>query len=129
MRSKEITAAFGDAAMIKRISEGEAASKDAIGKAEAEGMDAKAKAYKHYGEAALIAMVVENLPEIACEICKPLTKLKNILLIDGEEKVRKEEMVTADLSSINKFSEILFKNKIVKREAWCEQNISLAGME
>ena len=41
-------------------------------KAEAEAMREKAEAYKQYGEAAVIQMVVERLPEIAQHISAPL---------------------------------------------------------
>lgn len=48
-------------------------------KAEAEAMREKAEAYKQYGEAAVIQMVVERLPEIAQHISAPLAQTEKWL--------------------------------------------------
>ena len=45
-----MSAALGEAVMIKHSGESEDAFKEDIGKAEAEGINAKAKAYKQYGK-------------------------------------------------------------------------------
>lgn len=57
-------AARADAEKIRRIGEAEAYSVEAVGKAEAEGMKLKAQAYKQYGEAAIMSMVLESLPQV-----------------------------------------------------------------
>lgn len=49
---------------IKKIGGAEAYAIEAIGKAEAERMRMKANVYKHYGEAAVMALVLEALPKV-----------------------------------------------------------------
>lgn len=46
------------------MGEAEAYSVEAVGKAEAESMKLKAQAYKQYGEAAIMAMVLDSLPQV-----------------------------------------------------------------
>ncbi|MPC47159.1 Flotillin-2 [Portunus trituberculatus] len=58
-----VEAARADAERIKRIGEAEAYSVEAVGKAEAESMKLKAQAYKQYGEAAIMSMVLDSLPQ------------------------------------------------------------------
>ncbi len=50
-------------------------------RAEAERMRMKASAYKQYGDAAILAMVLEALPQIAAEVSAPLAKTDEIVLI------------------------------------------------
>lgn len=52
-------------------------------KAEAEAMKEKAEAYKHYGDAAIIEMLVSKLPEIAESIAKPLAQTDKMVIIDN----------------------------------------------
>merc|ERR1712013_782959 len=51
--------------------------------AEAEGMRMKASAYKQYGDAAILSLVLEALPQIAAEVSAPLAKTDQIVLIGG----------------------------------------------
>jgi flotillin len=44
-------------------------------------MRMKASAYKQYGDAAILAMVLEALPQIAAEVSAPLAKTDEIVLI------------------------------------------------
>ena len=46
--------------------------------AEAEGIDKKAEAMKKYGEAAVIEMVMQALPQIAKNVAEPLSKVDKI---------------------------------------------------
>ena len=46
------------------IGAAEAASIEAIGKAEAERMRQKAAAYKQYGDAALMSLILEAMPKV-----------------------------------------------------------------
>ena len=52
-------------------------------KAEAEAMREKAEAYKQYGEAAVVQMIVEKLPELAKNIAEPLAQTDKIVIIDN----------------------------------------------
>ncbi|XP_060928838.1 flotillin-2 [Limanda limanda] len=69
---------------IRKIGEAEASSIGAIGSAEAEKMRLKAEAYKQYGDAAKIALVLEALPKIASKIAAPLAKTNEIVILSGE---------------------------------------------
>ena len=59
-------AARADAEKIKLLGNAEASSIEAIGKAEAESMRQKASAYKQYGDAALMSLVLDALPKVRC---------------------------------------------------------------
>ena len=63
-RTQTVEAARADAEKIKLIGVAEASSIEAIGKAEAESMRQKASAYKQYGDAALMSLVLESLPKV-----------------------------------------------------------------
>ena len=60
----------------------EAAAIEAIGKAEAEMMRKKASAYKEYGDAAVMSLVLEAMPKLASEIAAPLGKTEEIVMIN-----------------------------------------------
>ena len=57
-------AARADAEKIRLIGGAEASAIEAVGKAEAERMRLKASAYKQYGEAAMLSLVLESLPKV-----------------------------------------------------------------
>lgn len=57
--------ARAEAEKIKLIGGSEAAAIEAVGKAEAERMRLKAAAYKQYGEAAMLNLVLETLPKVS----------------------------------------------------------------
>ena len=59
-----VEAAKADAERIRLIGEAEAYSVEAIGKADAERMRMKAAAYKNYGDAAIMSMVLDSLPQV-----------------------------------------------------------------
>ncbi|MGL4373727.1 MAG: flotillin family protein [Turicibacter sp.] len=95
----KVAEAEAESIKIKGWAEAEAirlkgqANADAM-KAEAEAMREKAEAYKQYGEAAVIQMVVEKLPEIAKNVAEPLSKTEKMIIIDhsgdgGAAKVTK----------------------------------------
>ena len=56
--------ARADAEKIKLIGGSEATAIEAVGKAEAERMRLKASAYKQYGDAAMLSLVLETLPRV-----------------------------------------------------------------
>ena len=56
--------ARADAEKIKLIGGSEATAIEAVGKAEAERMRLKASAYKQYGDAAMLSLVLETLPKV-----------------------------------------------------------------
>uniref|UniRef100_A0A1E1W859 Band 7 domain-containing protein n=2 Tax=Pectinophora gossypiella TaxID=13191 RepID=A0A1E1W859_PECGO len=83
-RTQTVEAAKADAERIKVLGLAEATAIGDVGKADAERMLAKAKVYKQYGEAAIMALVLEALPKIAAEVSAPLAKTDEIVLVgDG----------------------------------------------
>ena len=55
-----------------------------IGEAEAAAMSRKAEAYKEYGEAATLELLVSRLPDVARAIAEPIGNVKDIPIIDTE---------------------------------------------
>ncbi|EDV22419.1 uncharacterized protein TRIADDRAFT_59005 [Trichoplax adhaerens] len=84
-RAETVAIAQAEAMKIKAIGSAEATAIEAIGKAEAERMRQKAAAYKKYGDAALVSLVLEALPTIAAEITAPLSKTEDIVILGGKD--------------------------------------------
>lgn len=61
-------AARADAEKIRLIGEAEATAIEAVGKAEAERMRLKASAYKQYGDAAMVSLILQTLPKVKFRI-------------------------------------------------------------
>lgn len=83
-KTKKVFAAQADAERIKMTGSAEAAAIEAIGKAEAELMRQKAFAYKQYGDAALMSLILDAMPKLAAEIAAPLEKTKEIIIISQD---------------------------------------------
>ena len=64
-RTKTVEVAKAEAERIKLVGGSEAAAIEAVGKAEAEKMRLKAAAYKQYGDAAMMSLVLETLPKVS----------------------------------------------------------------
>lgn len=90
-RQKEAEARKAEADAVKYAREQEAASIAAVGAAEAdvirakslaeaEGIDKKAEAMKKYGDAAIVEMVMNALPDIAKNVAEPLSKVDKITM-------------------------------------------------
>merc|ERR1712080_40659 len=62
---------------------GEANSINAIGQAEAQGMQLKAEAMGQYGKQALVQMVLDSLSPLAAELSAPLAKVDQIVIMGG----------------------------------------------
>lgn len=73
-----------EAAAIRAVGEAEAASIEAKGKAEAEAIQKKAEAMKQYGEAAILEMMVNVLPEVAGQVAAPLATIDEVRVIGGD---------------------------------------------
>merc|ERR1719394_404286 len=82
-RTKTVEAARADGEKIRLIGAAEARATEAVGRAEAERMRMKASAYKQYGDAAILSLVLEALPQMAAEVSAPLAKTDQIVLIGG----------------------------------------------
>ena len=86
----KIQEATAEAERVRILGEAEAAAIRAKGKAtadamkaEAEAMKEKAEAYKAYGDAAIVQMFVDKLPEIAKNVAEPLSKTDKMVIIDN----------------------------------------------
>merc|ERR1719512_265794 len=90
MRTKTIETAKAEGEKIRLIGGAEAKAVEAVGRAEAEKMRMKASAYKQYGDAAILSLVLEALPQIAAEVAAPLAKTDEIVLLGGADKTTTE---------------------------------------
>merc|ERR1711970_988414 len=89
-RAKVLAIAQGESEKIKLIGGAEARAVKAVGRAEAEQMRMKAAAYAQYGDAAVMSLVLEALPQIASEVCAPLSRTGEIVLIGGSNNIEQE---------------------------------------
>lgn len=85
-RSRDVAVAQGEAESIKVVGAAEASSIKAIGEAEAAAMSARAAAYKDYGDAAILAMILEAMPKIAAEVAAPLSRVDEIVVTTGKSE-------------------------------------------
>ena len=63
-RTQTVEAARAEAERVRLTGAAEARAIEAVGRAEAERMRMKASAYKQYGDAAVMALVLEALPQV-----------------------------------------------------------------
>merc|ERR1719222_429221 len=89
-RTRVVESAKADGEKIRLIGGAEARAVEAVGRAEAESMRLKASAYKQYGDAAVMSLVLEALPQIAAEVAAPLAKTEEIVLIGGNNNTTNE---------------------------------------
>lgn len=82
-KAAKLKNAEGEAQKIRLLGAADAAAIEAIGKAEAQQMELKAAAYKQYGEAAKMKLVLDALPKIAAEVAAPLAKVDEIVIVGG----------------------------------------------
>lgn len=68
---------------IRKVGEAEAKAIEAKGIAEAEALEKKAEAMKKYGQAAMMEMIVNALPEMARAIAEPLATIDKVTIIDS----------------------------------------------
>merc|ERR1719188_2039130 len=90
MRTKTVEAARAEAERVRLTGAAEARAIEAVVRAEAEKMRMKASAYKQYGDAAVMALVLEALPQIAAEVAAPLAKTDEIVLLGGADRTTTE---------------------------------------
>lgn len=88
-RTQTVEAARADAERIRLIGASEAAAIEAVGNAEAERMRLKAAAYKQYGNAAMLSLVLDTLPKVAAEVAAPLAKTEQIVMV-GDDRATSE---------------------------------------
>merc|ERR1719327_1337837 len=89
-RTQTVEVARAETERVRLTGAAEARAIEAVGRAEAESMRMKASAYKQYGDAAIMALVLEALPQIAAEVAAPLAKTDEIVLIGGSDRTTDE---------------------------------------
>ncbi|XP_040580298.1 LOW QUALITY PROTEIN: flotillin-2 [Lepeophtheirus salmonis] len=89
-RTQTVESARAEAERMRLTGAAEARAIEAVGRAEAEKMRMKAAAYKQYGDAAIMALVLDALPQIAAEVAAPLAKIDEIVLLGGADKTTME---------------------------------------
>merc|ERR1719277_1774636 len=89
-RTKVVESAKAEGEKIRLIGAADARAVEAVGRAEAESMRMKASAYKQYGDAAVMSLVLEALPSIAAEVAAPLSRTDEIVLIGGNNNTTNE---------------------------------------
>merc|ERR1719429_238752 len=89
-RTKVVESAKAEGEKIRLIGAADARAVEAVGRAEAESMRMKASAYKQYGDAAVMSLVLEALPSIAAEVAAPLARTDEIVLIGGSNNTTNE---------------------------------------
>lgn len=89
-RTQTVEGARAEAERVRLTGAAEAKAIEAVGRAEAESMRMKASAYKQYGDAATMSLVLEALPQIAAEVASPLAKTDQIVLLGGADRTTAE---------------------------------------
>ncbi len=92
--------AQAEADAIRARGEAEADATKAKGIADAEAKDRLAEAMKKYGEAAVVEMVIQRLPEIMGAVSKPMEQIDHITVIDngGSEGASKVAKTVSDIA-------------------------------
>ena len=80
----------------------EAEGKKAILLAEAEGIERKAEAQKKMGEASVLEMYFNVLPEVAKQISQPLNNINNMTLYGSDNTTQIVKEITNNMDQINK---------------------------
>ncbi len=89
-------AALAEAVRIE--GEAEAAAIAAKGSAEAEAMRKKADAFAQYGEAAVLQMLVEALPQVVAKAAEPLSAIDKLTVISTDGASRLSRQVTDNVA-------------------------------
>lgn len=82
-RNKRVIEAEAKAEAIRLKAEAQAYAIEAKAKAEAEQMAKKADAWNEYKDAAMVDMILQQLPKIAAEVAAPLQNVNKITLVAG----------------------------------------------
>jgi flotillin len=86
------------AAAVRIEGESEAAAIAAKGSAEAEAMQKKADAFERYGDAAVIQMLVEALPQIVAKASEPLSAIDKMTVISTDGASQLSRTVTDNVA-------------------------------
>lgn len=90
--------AKAEADRIRLLGEAKADAVRADGKAQADTLRERASAFKEYGDAALVEMIVQRMPELARELAAPLAKTDKIVFVSSDGKAASK--MTGDMVSM-----------------------------
>jgi len=96
--TRQVGVAEADANKAKGLAEAEVTQ--AKGLAEALAMAKKAEAWQSYNEAAILQIVVENLPALAKSVAEPLSKTEKIVVVGGGGDSAGASKVTQDVVNV-----------------------------
>ncbi len=82
---------------VQREGEAEAAATLARGQAEAEAMDKRAQAFREYGDAAVLEMVVNVLPQVVRAAAEPISGVGKMTVISTDGASQLTRSVAANL--------------------------------
>ncbi|MFF9724666.1 flotillin family protein [Streptomyces gardneri] len=91
-------AALADAVRIEGEAEAAAAAITARGSAEAEAMEKKADAFARYGDAAVLQMLVEVLPQVVAKASEPLSAIDKLTVISTDGASQLTRTVTDNVA-------------------------------
>nr|VZI32233.1 unnamed protein product [Spirometra erinaceieuropaei] len=93
-----ILAAQASADAIRLVGAAKASVVQALGEAEAEGLRLKAEAFAEFSQAAKLRLILDCLPSVAAEVCAPLAKTSEIVVLGGEARKSAVPPTVASLS-------------------------------
>ena len=80
---KKLALASAKSEKMRKIADAESEVIRSKGKAEVELLKNKAAAFKSYNDAALLQITLAALPKITAELCQPLERIEEIVLVNG----------------------------------------------
>lgn len=93
-RTLKVAQAQGEAERIKAVGAAQAAVIQAKGEAEAASMSARASAYKAYGDAAILSLVLDSLPVIAGKVAAPLAAVKEVVVLPASGESSTDDILS-----------------------------------
>ena len=126
--------AEADATRVRGIAEADAIR--ALGLAEAEAIREKAEAMKQYGDAAVIEMIVNRLPEIAKHVAEPMSRIDKVTIFGGNGQAVSGITENVPLAMAQTFNTVKAATgvdlaEIIRAETFegkTTQNINLTGI-
>lgn len=134
----ELFARQQEAAGIQAVGEAEAKAIEAKGVAEAEALEKKAEAMKKYGQAAMMEMVVNILPDMAKAIAEPMSSIDNVTIIGGgndsgmsaiSQEVTKNMLMTFETMKAATGFDFTRLLEAKTYEAKVNKNINVSGLD
>jgi len=71
-----------------------------VGSANVDVMNAKATAWKQYNEAAMVTHIIDVLPDLASAIARPLSRTKEITIVNEDNEPQGSSKLVTDVSGI-----------------------------